>query len=258
MQTTRWAVPLLVVTLLTGPVLGADGVLLQYKFEGDEKLEYTLELSTQARFTMQDGTTESQSMKSYLEMEQELIAKQGDASRVAVTVKKATQTVNGKQNTLINEAQTQIVTMLPSGQVTSQQGAQPAAGQQIQMVFPAKPVKVGESWEQRQTLPPPIPLAVTTTYTLEKQDATYPGYGKTAIITSHMKVAEGGGPGGEEVSSRTNGRLWFDVAKGRIVRSTANSRFDFSLPITPPGLPATNVKVSLDVTMELKLASLSR
>ncbi|MBI2944043.1 MAG: hypothetical protein HYY25_07570 [Candidatus Wallbacteria bacterium] len=249
----------LAVLAVVGTVLAAEPVQLQYKFEKDAPLRYKLLMKSRATFSMPDGAVENQNMTSSMELEQELLEKQADGNfKVAVTILNASQSVNGQARQIpVAQGHSQVITMKPNGEVLGDnKAAQSTASSQLQMVFPAKAVSEGETWEQKTHISEPIPLETSTRYTLDKVETTYPGYGKTALIKSSMGIQNDKTATGDQVNSTTKGNLWFDAAKGCIVRSKAASSFKFDLPVNIPGVINSTVKVSLDLDIEIALASI--
>lgn len=232
----------------------AEPLLLQYKFEKGEPLRYRLEMTSKSSFNMPDGKKEEQAMTSTMDLTQELIEDKKDGSyRVAVTVEKATQTVNGQEKPFPPQGP-QTMTMLSTGKVLDAQGPDPGPAGQMQMVFPTKPINEGEGWEQEGKIAQPIPLETITKYKLDKASAPFSGGGNAALIKSEMSIASTKGEGGEQVSSTTKGNLWFDTVKGRMLQSKATSNFKFDLPIQVPGMPtAQTVHVNLDLDLDIRL-----
>src|SRR5205085_2417736 len=113
-----------------------------------------------ATFSMPDGAVENQTMTSNMELEQDMVEKQADGNyRVAVTIKKASQTVNGQAKEIpVAAGHSQIITMRPNGEVLGDKSSTLSPSSQLQMVFPAKPITEGESWDQKSRISDPIPL----------------------------------------------------------------------------------------------------
>lgn len=257
---------LLVFTLACMPLAAraADGVQLRYDFAPGEVLKYRLNMKSNATFKMPDGEIQKLNMTNYLELSQELIEKQADGNyRVAVTIDKATQIVNGKNRRLpVPEGQANLLTLMPNGQVVSLQSSSPApASQTLQMVFPAKALRKGDSWDQEQSLEHPLPLKTKTSYEIKDVETEFPGYqGKVVYIESQMALENSETATKEVVSSSTKGNLWFDAKAGRIVRSKAQSTFTFELPISIPDLvpDGSAVKVGLELQVEIALIGVEK
>lgn len=236
-----------------------EGSLFQYRFKKGQVLRYQLSMKSQATFTMPDGAVETQNMRNFMQLAQEMVDENEDGSyRLLVTVEKASQTVDGVERTIpVQPEHAQLITMKKNGKIV-ESGEGPPPAQQVQMVFPEKPIKPGESWKQLSRIDQPIPLTTTTEYTLERLDAPFPGYdGPTALIQSTMAIENEQTITGEHVSSSTRGNLWFDVRRGRIVRSRAASNFKFDLPINIPGVVSSSVKVNLTLDVEITLLGAS-
>lgn len=250
--------------LMAGQVEAASSVKLRYNFRPGEVLKYRLNMKSSATFKMPDGQIQKLNMVNYLELSQELIEKTADGDfRVAVSIDKATQTVNGKNQRLpVPEGQVNILTMMPNGQVTDLAGSSPAASSQnLQMVFPTKALRKGDTWLQEQTIQHPLPLVTKTEYEVDDLASTFPGYaGKTVFIRSAMALENTETATKEVVKSSTKGSLWFDSAKGRIVRSSAKSTFGFELPVTIPDLvpEGSAVKVNLDLKVDIALIGVEK
>jgi hypothetical protein len=249
---------------LAGQTQAAKSVKLRYNFKPGEVLKYRLNMKSSATFKMPDGQIQKLNMTNYLELSQELIEKTSEGNfRIAVSIDKATQTVNGKNQRIpVPEGQVNILTIMPNGQVTDLTGSSPAtSSQNLQMVFPTKSLRKGDTWLQEQTIQHPLPLVTKTEYEVEDLKATFPGYsGKTIFIRSTMGLENTKTPTKEVVKSSTKGSLWFDARKGRIVRSSAKSTFAFELPVTIPDLvPAGSaVKVSLDLKVDIALIGVEK
>ena len=147
------ALGLAALTLAVGApsVRAADAVQLQYDFRAGEVLKYRLNMKSSATFRMPDGQVQKLNMTNYLELSQELIEKTGDGDfRIAVSIDKANQTVNGKNQRLpVPEGQVNIITLGANGQVKQLTGSAPAqSSQNLQMVFPTRALRKGDNWEQ--------------------------------------------------------------------------------------------------------------
>ena len=246
---------------IAAPVVAQDKVPLVYKFEPKEKLKYKLNMGTEAKFATPDGSVRQTSMKNTMELDQELIEKKDDGSfRVAVTIAKADQQIDGKPAQLqVPVGNTVLLTMQPSGKIVEGASETPAPGQQpqLQMLFPEKPVGAGDTWDQVSKIQQPIPLETTTKYTVEKLDDTLPGYdGKLVSIKSAMAMENEKTPTGEAVTSKTEGKIYFDATKGRIVKSTAASTFNISIPINLQNIlpPNSVVKIDFKINIDIELA----
>lgn len=250
--------------LMAGHVEAADSAKLRYNFNAGEVLKYRLNMKSTATFKMPDGQIQKLNMVNYLELGQELIEKTEDGNfRVAVSIDKATQTVNGKNQRLpVPEGQVNILTMMPNGQVVDLAGSTPAtSAQNLQMVFPTKSLRKGDSWLQEQTIQHPLPLVTKTEYEVDDLAATFPGYsGETVFIRSNMGLENEETPTKEVIKSSTKGSLWFDAERGRIVRSSATSTFEFELPVTIPDLvpEGSAVNVSLDLKVDIALIGVEK
>jgi len=248
----------------SSPATAAGAVQLRYDFNPGEVLKYRLNMKSEATFKMPDGQVQKLNMTNYLELGQELIERSADGNyRIAVSIDKATQTVNGKNQRLpVPEGQVNILTIMPNGQVIDLAGSAPApSSQALQMVFPSKALRKGDTWEQTQALQHPLPLETKTDYEVRDLAARFPGYqGDTVLIESSMALENSETPTKEVVRSSTNGNLWFDAKQGRIVRSSAKSTFQFELPITIPDLvPAGSaVKVALDLKVDIALIGVEK
>jgi hypothetical protein len=253
------ALGLLVALLVAAPAVAQDKVPLVYKFEPKEKLKYRLNMSTEAKFATPDGSTRTTSMKNNMELDQELIEKKDDGSyRVAVTITKADQTVDGKPSQLpVPVGNTVLLTMKPNGQIVEGAGDIPSQGSQpqLQMLFPEKPVGAGDTWDQTSKLQQPLPLETTTKYTVENLAADMQGYeGKVVAIKSAMAMENEKTPTGEAVTSKTEGKIWFDANKGRIVQSKASSTFNIAIPINLQNILPPNSVVKIDFKIDIDIA----
>jgi len=238
--------------------MAQEALRLEYKFEKNKPLKYRLNMGSKATFTMPDGNVQNLNMKTYIELTQELIEKKPDGSyRLAVSIDKAHQIVNGNNTPLQNMPPT-LVTMMSNGEIVDAAAGSPAAGtQQLQMIFPQKMIREGESWIQEQKIDQPLPLLTKTEYTLVKAQTPFPGYPTpVAHIKNDMKLDNIETPTKEQVTSQTSGNLWFDTARGCIVRSKAHSDFTFNLPITIPGMlpEGATVQVKMQLQIEISLA----
>jgi len=240
----------------TSALVAKEAVKLRYKFVKGKPLRYSLDMQSKAVFTMPDGNVQNLNMRTKIELAQELIEEKADGSyRIAVSIEKANQIVNGQSTPLQNMPPT-LVTMSPTGEITDAQAGTPAAGtQQLQMIFPDKVLKEGEKWQQIQEIQQPLPLTTKTIYSLHKASSRYPGYDKpVALIKNAMTLANSTTETEETVSSETRGNLWFDVQRGCIVRSKAHSKFAFNLPINIPGLTPENATVQVKMSLQIEIS----
>lgn len=237
----------------------ADPVLLQYKFEAKEKVKYKLTMKTEAKFQTPDGGTRNTTMQNDMELSQELIEKKEDGSfRIAVTIDKANQTIDGKPAQLpVAVGHSQLLTMMPNGQVTEGAADVPNQGgpSQMQMVFPDKPVAEKETWDQTSKIDQPIPLETTTKYSVDSLSADLPGYeGKVVAMSSKMAMENQKTPTGESVTSTTDGKIWFDAVKGRIVQTKASSTFKIAIPINLQNILPPNSVVKIDFAIDIDIS----
>lgn len=266
MNVRRVALPLaLALAALTGGLQAADSVRLRYDYKPGETLMYRLNLKSNVTFHMPDGSVQKLNTTNYLELKQELIEKTEEGNfRVAVTIDKVVQTINGKtQRIPVPEGQVNILEMMPNGKVVELQSSAPAtASQGLQMVFPPSPMRKGDTWDQVESMQHPLPLETSTTYELKDLDSRFPGYdGSTVYIQSQMALANSKNEATKEsVQSETKGNLWFDAKNGRIVRSKGVSNFTFDLPISIPDLvpEGSNVKLDLQLNVEIALTGVEK
>jgi|GEM_PF-1006698 len=259
---TRSIALIVTMALFLVPTLqAADPILLQYKFAPKEVLKYKLTMNTEAKFQTPDGSSRNNTMASNMELSQELIEKKADGGyRIAVTITKADQKVDGKPAQLqVAIGQALLLTMKPNGQIVEGAADLPTGGSQpqMQMVFPEKPVAEKESWSQVAKIQQPIPMETTTKYTVETLAGDLPGYdGKVAVLKSTMGMANQKTTTGEAVTSKTDGKIWFDAAKGRIVQSKAESTFHIAIPINLQGVlpPQSKVNIDFKVSIDIGLA----
>lgn len=258
------AIPCLALALGASLVQAQGQTRLRYSFNPGEVLKYRLNMDSSATFKMPDGQIQKLNMTNYLELSQELIEKSADGDfRIAVSIDRAEQTVNGSRQDLpVPQGQVNVLTIKPNGQVVDIQSSTPApSSQNLQMVFPSRPLRVGDTWQQEQTLQHPLPLSTKTDYELKDMEAKFPGYGfPTVYIKSKMALESSETPTKETVSSSTQGNLWFDAKNGRIVRSRAKSKFAFELPVTIPDLvpEGSAVNVSLELKVEIALMGVEK
>ena len=264
MRDRRSFLLLAALVLLPAQAPGAESVQLRYQYRPGEVLNYRLTMESNATFRMPDGQVEKLNMTNYLELSQELIERTPDGNaKVAVTINRVVQRVNGENRRVpVPEGQVNLLTLMPNGRVVELQSSAPAAASQnLQMVFPSKPLRKGDSWEQTESLTNPLPLETTTEYEVADLSARFPGYqGETVYIQSKMSLENSETPTKEVVQSETKGNLWFDAKNGRIVRSKARSNFSFELPITIPELvpEGSSVKVNLDLNVEIALVEVKQ
>jgi hypothetical protein len=122
------------------------------------------------------------------------------------------------------------------------------------MLFPEKPVGPGDTWDQTSKLQQPLPLETTTKYVVESLGADLAGYeGKVVTIKSNMAMENEKTPTGEAVSSKTDGKIWFDAAKGRIVQSKASSVFNIAIPINLQNILPPNSVVKIDFKIDIDI-----
>ncbi len=236
-----------------------DAVVLQYKFEKGKPLVYKLVMKSKAIFKTPDGNQRTTMMKTSMIIRQELIEKKPDGSyRVSITVEKGVQEVDGKKAPL-PPIPPSIVTILPNGEIKAATSASANQTQQLQMIFPQKPLKEGDTWVQSQNIDNPIPLTTKTLYKIAQINARYPGYpNRTVLIKSKMKLENAKTATNESVSSQTMGNLWFDPEKGCIVRSKAHSSFKFDLPINLPELLPEGSKVKVEMKLEVEIRLINK
>lgn len=238
----------------------ARGIALRFNFEKDKPLKYQLKLASEASFVTPDGQRQDMKMSNFLEITQELIEKKENGDfRVALTINKARQTVNGQDQPLPPgvEGQTQLITMKPTGEMSDMVAQNPAiSGGQMQMVFPNRQLNEGDRWEQTQYIERPIPMEMKTLYELSKIETPYPGYpNPTVLVKSRMAMENKPGDDKEAVDSKTQGNMWFDAKRGCIVRSKAISKFQLNVPVQIPGLapPNSTVKINVKLQVEIQL-----
>ena len=260
MMTRSLGLLVLLVFVLAPVVATAEPVTLQYKFAPKEVLKYRLNMNTDAKFATPDGGVRTTSMTNAMELQQELIEAKADGSyRIAVTITKAEQKVDGKPAQLqVAIGQSLLLTMKPNGQIVEGSADLPAAGgqPQMQMVFPDKAIAEKDTWDQVAKIQQPLPMETTTKYIVEKLAAELPSYeGKVVEIKSTMAMENQKAPTGEAVTSKTEGKIWFDAAKGRIVQSKAQSNFHIAIPINLQNIlpPNSQVKIDFKVDIDIQL-----
>lgn len=228
----------------------AEAVKLQYKYEKNVPVVYELVMDSASSFVSPDSGKREVKMKTIIRMQQELIDEDEEGNlKVAMTVLSAEQEVNGVKKPVGGALeQTQIVRMRKNGKLLSAlaQGAGQAMGENaMQMVFPEEDLKAGDTWTQLKDIAQPIPVETRTLYKITKVE------GEEVTISSIMKLHNSGG---DSVQAMTKGDTIFDAKLGRIVESSANSKFQFEIPLKVPGLLPnnSNVKVSMNMQMTIK------
>jgi hypothetical protein len=250
----------LLAVLATAGVSVAEPTVLQYKFDKAEILKYDMTMTTEAKFQTPDGGTRTTKMSNFMQLSQELIEKKADGTyRVAVTINKAEQKVDGKPVQIpVAIGHSILLTMKPNGAVVEGSADLPSAGGQppLQMVFPDKAVGEKETWEQQAKIQQPVQMETKTLYSVENTNQDLPGYeGKVVAIKSSMGMDNQKTPTGEAVNFKTDGKIWFDGVRGRIVKSRAQSVFHIAIPVNLQSVlpPNSVVKIDLQIDIEIKL-----
>jgi len=239
----------LVLAMFAPVVLHANGVLLQYNYQENKPLFYVLNMQSASSFTTPDSPERNLKMETHVAMRQELIEKDGDELKIAMTILNALQKVNDVAKPFPQGTnQTQIVRMKTNGTILST--LTPVPGQSpdqnaMQMVFPEDTVEAGKSWTRIKEIAQPIPVETKTLYKITQLGP------EQAIISSIMRLEN---TAGDAINATTKGSTTFNHKLGKIEQSTAESKFQFEIPMKVPGLlpNSANVKVTLDMQIHIK------
>jgi hypothetical protein len=227
----------------------ADGVKLQYKYEKGKPLFYELMLENVSSFVTPDSEQREMRMETRIVTKQELMEELADGSvKIAMTILEATQKIDGVEKPFPSaQNQTQIITMQKNGGIISMLTPYPGQAPEQntpQMVFPDKPLTAGETWTSIKDISYPIPVETRTLYKVTELTS------RLATISSMMKLQN---TGGDDINADTEGRTVFDHVSGKTIRSTADSRFQFEIPVRVPGLLPNNSNVKVNLRMQIKI-----
>lgn len=145
----------------------------------------------------------------------------------------------------IGYGQGMLVEMRPNGEVISADTIVPIDLKSMQLEFPLREVKIGDSWTSK--IPPTnsVPVELTATYHIEGIDH-YLGHPCVRIGTTVSSPNEALS-GGMTVRVQASGRIHFDL----IDRVVASNVVESSMTVTSPheriGLVTTDMRMSLDM-----------
>lgn len=239
---------ILCVFLILTMSIFADEVQFRYKHEKGKPIYYEFVIEHFSSFVAPDSEQREVRIVDRVVTKQELLERLSDGSmKIVMTLLEASQSIDGIERAYPSSLnQTQIITMRENGSVVSMLTSFPGQTSEqtaIQMVFPDKKISAGETWTSIKDISYPIPVETRTLYKVTELTP------KLATISSMMKLQNV--TGGDNISGDTEARTIFDHVNGKIIRSTADNRFQFEIPVRVPGLLPNNSNVKVVMRMQV-------
>lgn len=249
---TRFPWTILLVILCGGALVSeaaSKPQRFEYRFRPDDRWSYEIAVDGQVVVATPQGAIPNP-VKIRMVLDQTVKRLEGPNAVVEVHVVRAHSTTEGVESPLPEMGQRYTMTLDRHGQILAAEGPDPKPGQEwVQMVFPERELAVGDHWVQ-ETRSAQLGTGVTRTkYTLAGFETV--GRRECGVFNSELAVEPGGGnPLGTDAF--TSGRTWFDVANGRLVRTTATTRFSFRMPMPDDPTNALVTTTTLKIDMRLR------
>jgi len=196
--------------------MAGEAVMLEYKMQKGEELEYRSTVHSEQTITEGNETASQMSDLTMLMVQEAKEINPDGSMQVEVTIKEGKGRIGNEEVELPNVGQTIAMRMLKNGEITHSSVDMPFS----QPPFPGKPVKKGDIWtEQSKVRIPdrPQPIILTYEYTLSGFKEV-DGYDCAEILVkckdSKVKLDEG-----VEQTISARGTTYFAHKQGRLVRS---------------------------------------
>lgn len=229
---------------------------------GDVLLRYAVKVGDQARYKMtMSGTTTiyvaEQTQQTVITNEMNLTqrVKSRDAGANVITyetkIDSGDMAINGVGSPLPMIGQVIETTMSDKGEMLAANGANPNLNN-LQLVFPDKAVKVGDTWSVE--LPPnaQIPVPLTVKYTV----LDFPVFRNRPCAKIESVITSGKGQGeidGMSLEMSASGTIFFDPARGQVVSNKVGSDMKMVLKRILEGKPASIItRMQMSVHLDLQ------
>lgn len=220
----------------------------EYKFKPGQELFYLVSVHGQVDVETPQGT---QSNPIHIEMEihQKVEDIQGELATIAMVVSSA-KTFQGSDSAVLpEEGQKSVLTMDPSGKVQYISGTGGWKGSEFsQLIFPRRPINPGHSWVNETQTTEGILVKTRTKYTFTGFEVLQ---NKDCAVFSSELFLDGDTGNPSNAAASTTGKIFFYPESGQVIKTTADSRFSFLLPIEGAGNLQAHTVTTLHIEMRL-------
>jgi len=176
---------------------------------------------------------------------------------VSTVIEEGTSSVNGERATLPNVGQTMLMKIARNGKILNVMGdtASNIDYKSMQITFPDRPLKVGDSWESQVKINPQYPIPMKSKYTI-KGFKIVRGH-KCVVIESDINVVPLNKKMAQNLKVKAKGLIYFDYEKGKIVGNEMKTKMYMRVLTKGPGAAVEKgkgeVEMNMSIDMEIKL-----
>lgn len=247
---------LLFCAALSTSAMAADGFDLVFKGKAGDVSEYAVEMTGKSTVSAA-GEAKTTDMNMSMVIRQKIMVISEDGTQdVSTTILEGLTFMGGEKVELPNVGTSLLMKITDKGKVLNVTGTAPQDMdfKQMQVEFPDKPVKIGDSWTRRLKATDKFPIPMIATYTITGTSAVK-GY-ECVVIKSTIGVDPNYvNEQKMELTVDAQGLLYFAHKEGKMVKNEVNSLMDLTMTLETPEQPEpvkVNMKMDLKMAMTIK------
>lgn len=245
-----------VMTSLSFAQTWPSSVQLEFKGKAQDVNFYVVKMTGTSQITNENGEKRSANMLVDIEIKQKImnVAINGTLD-MSTVVTKGNSTVNGNVTELPNVGQTLLMKLSRRGKVLKVQGdidKQQVDFENMQITFPDRALKIGDSWTSKVKVNPNYPVPMEAKYTLTgfRKVANHP----CATIKTDIYIKTTNAKVNENMKVKATGNIYFDYLAGKIVKNTLNTKmFMKVLTSGPKDTKRKEITMDMNLNMEINL-----
>lgn len=246
----RFAVIASVLVLLSVALAATaqEPVLLQYNPAPGTTVKYQMNIRGTTVVTAMQKAQKTD-LETNMKLEQKVtgVDKQGNIE-MTTTIQEGTITVNNTPTPLPAIGQIIKVKMAKNGEVVESEGMDQGNFNQMQIKFPDKPVKTGDSWDSSIQPNPQLPIPLSVKYTVLGFE-TVDGY-ECVKLQSNV-VSEQGQAGSINLNVKATGKIWFAYKAGVMVKNEVSSNMIMVMESDMGGGKKEKIDTRMNLTLKM-------
>lgn len=237
--------------MLTLSIYAQEAVLLEYKPKPGTTVKYQMNIRGSTVVTAMQKAQKTD-LETIMKVEQKVtgVDKNGNIE-MTTTILEGTITVNNTPTPLPAVGQIIRVKMAKDGEILESEGMDQGNFNQMQVRFPNKPVKVGDSWNSEIQPNPQLPIPLKVKYTLvgfEKVD----GY-DCAVLQSNV-TSDQGQAGSINLNVKADGKIWFAYKEGIMVKNEVTSNMVMVMESDMGGGKKEKIDTRMNLVLKMGIA----
>jgi hypothetical protein len=227
---------------------------LEFKGMPGEVNKYAVSMLVNSE--MKKGTQKANSrMKVDMLLRQKVMGVSVDGTlTVSTVIEEGTSIVNGQKSQIPNVGQTMLMKITRRGQIANIMGDMSSSidYKSMQITFPDRELKVGDSWESQVKINPKYPIPMKSKYTI-KGFKVVNGH-KCVIIESDINVVPFNKKMSQNLKVKAKGHIYFDYEQGKIVANDMKTKMYMKVITNGPGQKErSEVEMNMGISMKINL-----